>query len=742
MSHFYADRDDEPAFDARGRRGDAHSLCIRHLGPPRCAGGIVIMTVETAPTILFLTSSVDHHPVLRWAAETGFRAVLASPTECRPQGRGVLMLEGWEVDADGSGRALLGPTAFSPLTVALLERSASAVQAAQALVLGSSAWWPHHQLDADSSSPAGPPVMMQGTDAEDRDGREMASIIHGVLRFTPGEVPLRLLDAHLPATRGPAGRLEHARELAESALEARVQDWTYTMRPLLHRTLAPCIVMADAHGNYSFTDPLHVTCTSVEESEAVLRQWLTHLFAGTRGPAPVMIPVTVGSLRQRPATPEAGDLPEASACTVDPTIFPRLFGTPLHIDTAYVPAASFTYLDERLEAGTVEGSRPAEALHRRICRRRDRGDTSGPLERRFVEPGVGRACLVTDIHVPTTPAFHDYTVLGVGLTPYSEGGYVEIGRKIDGKASLVRADHRRLCSERLEAAGCRAGRVLAIAALPADDIEMPDGTTSPSALVARGFRCAYRVKQLDPLICCLHSIQHTPLVGAYLMEQAVRLRGRGNALAGSVHDDDLLARSIDAQAPSQEALRALVERSTGDAWGSWPSLVDVVRLAAIDTWAPYLLRAVRARLAIELAHDVTTRQYVRWFAGCLGRQLAAWRSLRFLHDYHQPGTSRWRPDHLYTLGENNVTLLAEFPDLDTGVFVDDDENYLGGAIQLTPGDVALLRTAFGHFHARDVAAAETVVRTLALIACRHDRDLAVTAVQDYRNAYTVGEAAL
>ena len=198
-----------------------------------------------------------------------------------------------------------------------------------------------------------------------------------------------------------------------------------------------------------------------------------------------------------------------------------------------------------------------------------------------------------------------------------------------------------------------------------------------------------------------------------------------------------------------EALRALLRVNgaaagvNGSAAGGWASLVHAARIAAIDAWAPQLLRPVGARLALELQldRDVTTGEYLRWFAGCVGSQLATWRRLRFLHDYHHPGVGRWRPDHLYTLGENNVTLLAEFPDLDTGVFVDDDEEYLARATQLTPGDVAVLREGFSHFHARDVTAAETVVRTLAHLTCRNDPGMVTKALQDYHAAYAAARDA-
>jgi hypothetical protein len=714
----------------------------------RVLRGGAIHAQRESPAILFLASLAVDDPVTQWAAETGFHSVFAAANSCEPNRFGVLIAEGWEMQADGSSRALLGPTALWPHAVAVLDRSPIALQIARRSVLSCSAWWAHHDLDA-GLEPRVARTQSGFEDVEDLDsGLKAAGVVHGVLRFAPGDVSLRLLDTSLPPLAGrepdDLERLRRAQVLIESALRARVKDWTYTMNPLLHRIFAPCAVMVDADGNCTFTDPLRDNCSGIGEGEPVIRRWLQRVFADTRMPCPVVIPTRVRSASGQPAALEARGHRNPAASVVEPEIFPHLFGTPLQIDTAHVPTASFSYLDGRLRARVVaKGSTQAETLHQRICRSRATAALSGALERRFIEPGVGRACLVPDIYLPTMPAFHDFTVLGIGLTPFSEGGYVEIGRKIDGKASLVRADHRRMCSERLEAAGCRAGRVVAIAALPGEDIEMPDGTASPSALVVRAFRSAYRVKQLDPLICCLHSIQHTPLVGAFLAEQALRLRRRIGGSADTLEDDDLLAGVIELQSPSQEALRALLQMNTVDVTGGWASLVHAARITAIDAWAPQLLRPIGARLALELQldRDVTAEEYLRWFARCVGSQLATWRRLRFLHDYHQPGVGRWRPEHLYTLGENNVTLLAEFPDLDTGVFVDDDEEYLARAIQLTSDDVAVLREGFSHFHARDVAAAETVVRTLALVTCRHDPDILTTVLQDYRTAYAAAEAA-
>jgi hypothetical protein len=133
----------------------------------------------------------------------------------------------------------------------------------------------------------------------------------------------------------------------------------------------------------------------------------------------------------------------------------------------------------------------------------------------------------------------------------------------------------------------------------------------------------------------------------------------------------------------------------------------------------------RARLAVELGRDPETEApdaaaYVAWFAATLGRQFARFRVLRFLHDYHQPSIGRAGPSWLYSLGENNVTLLAEFPDLDTGIFLDRYDAEHCDEIFLTKADFAALSESFDAAHARDVAAGRGVVRTLAFVALDGD----------------------
>jgi hypothetical protein len=66
--------------------------------------------------------------------------------------------------------------------------------------------------------------------------------------------------------------------------------------------------------------------------------------------------------------------------------------------------------------------------------------------------------------------------------------------------------------------------------------------------------------------------------------------------------------------------------------------------------------------------------------------------------------------------ENNVTLSAEFADLETAAFVDMDTAYLCGALQLEPHDVEILRSNFEQFHRTDLQQAYRAVETVLKVA--------------------------
>ena len=171
------------------------------------------------------------------------------------------------------------------------------------------------------------------------------------------------------------------------------------------------------------------------------------------------------------------------------------------------------------------------------------------------------------------------------------------------------------------------------------------------------------------------------------------------------------------------------------------------RLAVIRLYAPTLLALARTRLAIELGRDPDTerpgnRDYAMWFAEALGRQLAIFYQLRFLHDYHHEGVARWNAGQIHSLGENNLTLLAEFPDLDTGIFLDRPDPEQLDCLFLAKADYDALAAGFATFHQQEVAAARQVVQTLAFIALDGDPGGMVEAQRCFTAAYQRGRDSL
>jgi len=346
--------------------------------------------------------------------------------------------------------------------------------------------------------------------------------------------------------------------------------------------------------------------------------------------------------------------------------------------------------------------------------------------RRFVEPGVGRGYLVDCVRVEGRPELIDFSVIGAGLTPYSRGGYVNVGRKIDGKVALLRGLRRQRCAERLETIGCRAAPVLAMFRLRDDFIVLGDGQRLEAALVVRGFRSVFRIKQLDPIACFYHSIQASPPLNSFVgdprwdFEVDRRTLSRAQAAERQAF---LIALHRHGVAGVLPRIGSFGQNSPG---ASDPEARALQRRFDITcSYAPLVLDVVKQRVAMELGRNpytepLTNFEYAVWFARTMGEQLARFRAHRFLHDYHQQGVSRHRPAWLYSLCENNITLLAEFPDLDTGVFVNGDREALD-ELQLAKRDLAALAAGFEKAHLRDLRATRVAVRTLSTIVCHGDR---------------------
>lgn len=411
--------------------------------------------------------------------------------------------------------------------------------------------------------------------------------------------------------------------------------------------------------------------------------------------------------------------------------------------------AYFAHLAPELTGPDLGVAREA-ALLRWLGRNIDPGAADDAEGHRLVEPGVGRSVLVDRLSVEGRPELVDFSALGVGVTPYASGGYVNVGRPIDGLAGLDRSLHRRDCAARLEAAGCRAGQVVAVIGLRDAAIDLPHAAGVPAAIAVRGFRCVLRVKQLDPVGPFLHSHQHAPAAHDLLLHpgwDAATANRRAEVApdAALLEQKTLVGLETYAQACSlgQLTRHALAPPPYAGLHAALARRLGILRL-----YAPTLIGLARARLATELGRDPAreapdNRAYATWFAETIGRQLATFHRLRFLHDYHHCGVARTKPGTMHSLGENNVSLLAEFPDLDTGIFVDRYDAAQADALFLTRADHDVLASGFTGFHLRDVAAAREVVQTLAFVALDGDASGIARALAAYDAAYARGlEAAV
>jgi len=409
---------------------------------------------------------------------------------------------------------------------------------------------------------------------------------------------------------------------------------------------------------------------------------------------------------------------------------------PCTVETRQWPGAAFQYLDDTLIGPSIEQFGAGKVgLLAYLGRVISLEPSEEPLSKRFVEPGVGRTCLTDYLRFDRKPEFADFTTLGIGLTPYSRNGYAMVGPYVDGLTSLRRARHRHRCAEHLNRIGCRTARTGAIITLPGLETTMPDETKSPAALMVRGFRTLFRVKQLDPCAGLLLSSQHRPLILTWLMNS----------------DDETLLRAANpdrseamALSGTTQSLRSLLGFGTHkEGWIPAMSHNRTIlerRRQLITSYAPILLEHAKNSLATELGRDpvrerITDSQYVTWFAQTLGKQLAKMRRARFLHDYHQPGISRYTPSWIYTLCETNVTLLAEFPDLDTAIFLDKNDSETLDELLITSREFSILQNNYQEFHRRDYRESRHVTATLAAIVFHQDRAMERMAIAEFDSAY-------
>jgi hypothetical protein len=390
------------------------------------------------------------------------------------------------------------------------------------------------------------------------------------------------------------------------------------------------------------------------------------------------------------------------------------------VDTAAWPGARFHYLHRQLAGPQLAGVRGRRKSLLRYLARTIVADGEGDaLGRRFVEPGVGRSYLVDFVYVDGSPEYRDFSVTGVGLTPFSRGGFFFSGPHIDGHMPLVRALHRRRLTDALREAGCRVPVVAAIAVAPGLEHTMPDRMRLPAALMVRGFRCVLRVKQLDPLANILMS------AGAWSPLQRLLEDGhweRDGSLRGGVADGEPADAAPFGEGPCTCLIPSFFLGTRPGRRCQEETSCRRQRMAVMRGYAGRLVALAARRLTLELGRDpdhepVGPGEYARWFAETLGAQLAAMRSVRFLHDY-RPVQTEWDDpyDLLNSLTDTNVTLLAELADLDTGVLVDRGEFAWLEALRISHSAWDALREGYDELHANEVRLARGIAETVAFAA--------------------------
>lgn len=316
---------------------------------------------------------------------------------------------------------------------------------------------------------------------------------------------------------------------------------------------------------------------------------------------------------------------------------------------------------------------------------------------RYVEPGIGRTYLTDFVQLDNRPEFRDFSVTGAGLTPFSRAGFFFTGPQIDGHLLLSRARHRHRIGDVLAAAGCRVPAVAAIITAPELKHTMRDGSRMPGALLVRGFRSVLRVKQLDPVANLLMS---GPTWSKPVQDQ---LRGATRRSCTCLSPSFFLGTRPGRRCDESSNCRQR-------------------RTEAARSYASGLLWHARRRLAVELGRDpvaepLSPANYVTWFARTMGIQLAIMRRERFLHDYRLAQTQWDDPYYLLdSLMDTNVTLLAEFADLDTGVLVGRNDAEWRDELQISKATVNELRAGFDEYHAVEVRLARSICETVEILA--------------------------
>jgi len=390
------------------------------------------------------------------------------------------------------------------------------------------------------------------------------------------------------------------------------------------------------------------------------------------------------------------------------------------VKTRVLFGAEFAYLDHKVIGPLIQpaiGDQAADLLSylgRSIDQSEADPQPEGGRGYRYVEPGVGRSLMIDFVNFSDSCEFSDFTVTGAGLTQYSRRGYFFEGPHIDGRLAVGRAWHRHRLSERLARAGCRVPRTAAIITAAELTHIRPDGTREPGSLLVRGFRSVLRVKQLDPLANVLmSSVDWTAPIHDRIGERGRDPESGASLPCTCVNPGFLLGTRPGRRCGPESACRG-------------------ARLTAITQYAPTLINyALRTLTGSSEVDSAWRREYVRWFASTLGRQLAVFRDIRFLHDYRV--NQQDLPDPFYlldSLNDTNITLAAEFADLDTGICVDQDDPSVLEVLGISAGYQHQLATHFSRLHAVERQLARGVAQSLEIMVLGSSKEVNAAAAFD------------
>jgi hypothetical protein len=411
-------------------------------------------------------------------------------------------------------------------------------------------------------------------------------------------------------------------------------------------------------------------------------------------------------------------------------LFPQVVSNSTAVTTVVYPGARFEFIDGDLVRVTKSGrisSRRSDLL-RHLARIISRTNHKGIPVKRFVEPGVGRTALIDGLAISGHPEFTDFSVLGIGLTPYSERDFIMKGPDIDGLCSLKKALYRHRIALRLKEIGCRTPRTAAIIDLPGLQKTWPDGTKTAAALLVRAAKSVIRIQQLDPLHGFFHSCLFSEAVREYFRSRSAEVTA--NRFMNGDPNLELLEACC-----CHLDIRAIVHQSPEpDLAGSDPKTLAIwLRLREILEYAPVLVQMIKRKVSRELGRDpdeepLSDLEYVTWFAERMGEQIAAFWKARALYDYRK-GRDAKIPSALH---ESQVSLMAELHDLDTVLFTRSKDL---DAVLLTKEQLQRTETLFEELHEVERVEASRIVESLALVVLNGDRAAVRLALLHFEATY-------